>query len=328
MSKKIRHHYVPVGLSKFFCLETKRLYLYDLHDGTIKPSSPKDVFLKKKLHSVTKDDGSIDHNFIEDEFMQIESKGLKAVKSIIEECQIHTELKSATAKLLSLQHLRTPVFRQGIESMLKNLLEATAKVLDAQGKLGEVPDILKPFGKNMPELFDNGAISTEITLPQVTMLGLCNLEAMHDILMKMNWCLLESKTEDFFVLSDHPFSILDPIFRKCGTGIGLAGMELELTMPIGARHCLLLSRKNIPSYLQANRLQVANINRRSAVFGKRLFVYPLKTKKILNFLKPYKAANFETEVQCIPSVNGSQLIPAINTIVGNVRLYEAIKPIF
>ena len=77
MVNKIRHHYVPVGLSKNFCLEDKRLYLYDLLNKQITPSAPKDAFLKKKLHSIVGDTGKVDHNLIEDEFMQIESIGIK-----------------------------------------------------------------------------------------------------------------------------------------------------------------------------------------------------------------------------------------------------------
>lgn len=100
MQNKIRHHYVPVGLSKNFCLEEKRLYLYDVQEATIVPSTPKDVFLQKNLHSVVTDDGSVDHNMVEDEFMHLEGNGLKATNEILAGGEFTYERKDWAAVLL------------------------------------------------------------------------------------------------------------------------------------------------------------------------------------------------------------------------------------
>lgn len=327
MADKIRHHYVPVGLSKNFCAEEKRLYLYDLLEQKIMPSSPKDAFLRKKLHSVVGDSGEVDHNLIEDEFMQIESIGLKAIKETIQGKGLDNNAKDLIGAFIALQYLRTPVSRSGIEKMLKKQLAATAKVLDMQGIFGEVPQALKPFGNTMSELIDSEAVNFQITLPQVTMQGLVALPKIHELLIQMNWCLLEASEDNYFLLSDHPVSILDPDIKKHGLGIGFVGKNIEVVMPIGLHHCVLLSWKDIPNNLNANKRQVMNINQRSAIFGERFFSFPIKSKKVMNFISRYKECNFGSVVENIPNLEG-QLTVGQNSIVGNARLYEGIQPIF
>lgn len=327
MADKIRHHYVPVGLSKNFCIEEKRLYLYDLLEQKIMPSAPKDAFLKKKLHSVVDDSGAVDHNLIEDEFMKIESIGLKALKEVIQGRELDDDAKDLIGAFIALQYLRTPVSRSGIEEMLKKQLAATAKVLDMQGIFGDVPQSLKPFGNTMSELIDNEAVNFQITLPQVTMQGLVALPKIHELLFRMNWCLLQARDDSYFLLSDHPVSILDPDISKHGLGIGFIGKNIEVVLPIGIHHCILLSWKDVPDNLKASRQQVININRRTAVFGERFFSYPIKSKKIMNFISRYKECNFGSVVENLPRSDG-QLTLGQNNIVGNKRLYEEIRPLF
>ena len=57
-------------------------------------ASPKDVFRIKDLHSIVKDDGSIDHNVMEDEMMHFETNGCKAINHIINGEKISDEDKS------------------------------------------------------------------------------------------------------------------------------------------------------------------------------------------------------------------------------------------
>lgn len=81
-------------------MEEKRLYLYDVQEATIVPSTPKDVFLQKNLHSVVTDDGSVDHNMVEDEFMHLEGNGLKATNEILAGGEFTYERKDWAAVLL------------------------------------------------------------------------------------------------------------------------------------------------------------------------------------------------------------------------------------
>src|SRR5690606_5573850 len=100
--------------------------------------------------------------------------------------------------------------RQAIEGMLKELIVITAKTLDAEGKFGAVPEALKPFGNSLSDLLDKGHALPEIILPQVTMSGLSALPSIHSLLILMNWSLLQSPHDNYFLLSDHPCAILNP----------------------------------------------------------------------------------------------------------------------
>ena len=201
-TQKRRHHYVPSGLSRNFCLEPKRLYLYNTKEGVISPTSPKDVFRIKDLHSIVQDDGSIDHNAVEDEMMNFESKGCKAIAEILDRKNLTDERKGWIACFWALQLLRTPFIRGGVETSLKETVRATSRVLDQQGKFGDMPESLKQFGDNFSELLDNGAVDVEISLPQVTMMSLVAWPDVTDFFENMNWCLLTSDSGNYFLLSD------------------------------------------------------------------------------------------------------------------------------
>lgn len=327
LQNKIRHHYVPIGLSKNFCLEEKRLYLYDILDKKIIPSSPKDAFLQKNLHTLVKEGGELDHNLVENEFMEIEGHGAKAINEIIHGEIISGNRKSHLATLVALQHLRTPTARKAIEAVLKESIIATAKVLDAGGKIGEVPEALKPFGGSLSELLDKGHVLPEIILPQVTMSGLSALPDVHSLLVKMNWSVLQAPDGYYFFLADHPCAILNPDFKTKGLGLA-SSWDAELTMPISKNLCLLASLKNIPPKVMLMPAAVRNINSRSAVFGERFFAYPTQSKEMLDFLMPYKHCNVEARFDRLP-VKGGQMMLSQSVITGSKKdLYEKIQLLF
>lgn len=304
--KKRRHHYVPSGLSLNFCLGSKRLYLYDTKEVIIAPTSPKDVFRIKDFHSIVKGDGSIDHNMIEDQMMKFEASGCKAIGQIIEGKELTDNRKGWIACLWALQLLRTPFIRGGVETSLKELVRATSRVLDAQGQFGDMPESLKQFGNNFSELLDNGAVDVEISLPQVTMMSLVAWPDATDLFQNMNWCLLESGDENYFLLSDNPCAIVDPDFDKHNMGVGIGNKNVEVSLPIGKNHCLIASWNKIPSRMKATSRIVKAVNQRTALFGERFFVYPVQTKKIMNFLKPYSDVMPKMDAQSIPTQEGDK----------------------
>ncbi len=304
---KRRHHYVPSGLSSNFCLEPKQFYLYDTKGERISQASPKDVFRIKDLHSIVKDDGSIDHNVMEDEMMHFETNGCKAINHIINGEKISDEDKSWIAYFWALQILRTPFIRGGVEESLKETVRATSRVLDQQGQFDEIPEILKPFGNSFSELLDNGALDVTISLPQVTMMSLVALPDAANFIQNMNWCLLESSAENYFILSDNPCSMIDPDFDKHSYGVGLANKNIEISLPIGKNYCLIASWNDIPSTMKATPRLVKAINQRTAMFGDRFFVHPLETKKVMNLLKPYSDVLPKMDSQSIPVPEGDKI---------------------
>lgn len=305
-TNKRRHHYVPSGLCRNFCLDPKRLYLYDMNECVISPTSPKDVFRIKDFHSIIKDDGSTDHNMVEDEIMKYESAGCKAISNIIKGEELTDDNKESIASLWALQLLRTPFIRGGVATALKEIVRATSRVLDAQGIFGDIPESLNPFGNNFSELLDNGGVDVEISLPQVTMMSLAAWPDATALFQNMNWCLLESNDKNYFLLSDNPCAIVDPDFERHGMGVGIGNNNVEITFPIGKNHCLIASWNKIPPKIKVSYRQVKAVNQRTALFGERFFVYPVETKNIMNFLKPYSDVIPRMDSQSVPSQEGDK----------------------
>ena len=57
MNNPKRHHYIPQMLLRRFADDSGKLYWYNKNEGTVKYSSPKNVFLEKNLYSLNRLDG-------------------------------------------------------------------------------------------------------------------------------------------------------------------------------------------------------------------------------------------------------------------------------
>jgi hypothetical protein len=133
--EKRRHHYVPVGIIKRFSLEGKNPVLYDVKTNLFSSVSPKNCMLVNDYHSVVLEDGRVDHNLIEDQFMVTETLGLKALRNFIDTKHLNSENKMYIADLWASQYIRTPVQRQFTEGNLKELIKASTKILSNSGEL-------------------------------------------------------------------------------------------------------------------------------------------------------------------------------------------------
>ncbi len=331
MSKKLRHHYVPAGLVRNFCQEGESVYYYDREQKRISYASPSDVFRIKKLHTVIDDNGTEDHNIVENVLMKFEEKGIGIIRKIIEGALPTGEDREWLAQFWAIQLLRTPTTRDGVEGQLLKTLEATAKTLDEMGVFPEPPNILRKRGSSMTELLDKGEVKFEITLPQVTMRMFLQTPEVGNILNQMNWCILKSSDQDFFLLSDNPCSVLNPDFDKEGRqGIGVGWPDAEVTFPVGKKTCLLASWGSVPSLARGDRKIVNQINRRSAFFGERFFVHPLQSKRVLDLILSYEGATPRMDSECV-SRGRKHFIVTKSSIRRHKRsqvLYNGFKPIF
>src|SRR4051812_33989823 len=116
---KKRHHYVPASLSRGFTADGEReLYLYDVKEGRIVSASPKDVFAVRELHTIQREHGIEDRNFVEDYLMDFEDKGVVALRKFISARILSDEDRSNVAMFWALQLVRTPVVRAGVSEFL------------------------------------------------------------------------------------------------------------------------------------------------------------------------------------------------------------------
>lgn len=295
---KHRHHFVPAGLSSGFCKEQKRLYLYDLQGVKIFPSSPKDAFVQEHYHSVEKD-GQMDHDFIEDLLNEMEWPGISVIRKFMSQGFIEDRERQDLAVFCALQYVRTPQFRQGTEAFLKETGKVSGQILEDMGEMPPIPEEWRKYGDTFSQLVDTKAVDIKI-MPQVTMMGMVAVKKASDAIEKMNWCLLESKEDNYFALGDHPCALFDEFSEQHAYGLNLANPGLELTFPLGANHCLLAGWKGMPLRSVATKQRVIEINKRSALFAHRFIAYPSDSQKMLSFFSKYSEGHPEADVQTLP----------------------------
>ncbi len=299
----------------------------------INECAPKDAFVVRDYHKLLLDDGSVDHNSLEDWFCEIEAEGIEAARTFVSAGKIDRTKKDQLTKFVSLQFVRTPVARAGVEAFLKETVTSVADIAERSGRLGPFPDDLLEYGSSFSELIKNRTIEIDIVLPQVTLASLYALENIAEIISNMKWTLIKSKADEYFILSDNPCTIVDKACNQHGMGIGLAHQGVEVTLPLDRQHCLLLTRGDVPDLMNVAAGTVKQVNRRSALFGKRFFVAPIKSRSLLRGMNDYFGAFPEAECHTIPR-------PGRNGGPGNLvirrtkfrtekheRLYFGLKPL-
>jgi hypothetical protein len=201
-------------------------------------------------------------------------------------------------------------------------------VMDNKGKLPDLPLGLLQFGRNITELIETETLKIEISLPQVTMQGMAFVYGVALLIVKMNFCLIESK-DDYILLSDNPVSIFDPDYNKHGCGLGFAYPRVEVLLPVGTRHCILATPKPCPSTLSANKKRVLEINKRSAIFANEEAIFPIASKTIMELLRIYSRDKPDIETQTVRAHDGAYLI-AKRTAYSNkqgCRAYQSCCPL-
>jgi len=333
MPKKHRHHYIPAGLSRNFCLNEKVLYLYDVYEGNVVRSSPRDVFVKTEFHTVVSSEGEKDHNTIEDSLMALENIGIPALRRCIESSSILDEDRSRIAAFWAIQYLRAPEVREMVNKFTQQIIKDTASLLDKHGKLPPVPDELSKHGNNITDLLEKGIIKTKI-LPQMTMRPMILLPKIMDVILQMSWCLMKSDDGNYFALPDNPCSFVYEDYKSEDQRWGLLDGGVEMALPIGANHCLLAGWKKMPEKVRAAEARVGEINKRSAIFGDRFIVFPIESKKMMGFFRRFSEGKPEADVQSIPAPlqeGGGSYIIVTRDVFQSQKMrehYLTCKPIF
>lgn len=323
------HHFVPVRLIKRFTLPGTDPFLYVPAEDKIVPASPQKIFAIKDFHAVPQGDGSTDYNTIEDLFNEIETSGSTAIEAFSTAGQISEEERYFISRFWALQYLRTPLIRSGIEGFLKEIIKITGDIAMDREDAPPIPDSLKKFGKTFSEIAENGGVNIKIAT-HMSMAVLKGLPKVMEDIYQMNWCLMDSEDEDYFILSDNPCAFYDRYYLKHAYGVGTRNVGLELTMPIGKNQCMLASWGNMPSRAAATFKQVVEINRRAALFGDKFFAYPIESKTILKFIKKYSTNRPEMDIQTLPTARGKMVLSRANTFRGEAarRLFSNCKPLF
>lgn len=200
MDKK-RHHYLPKAYLKYFCDEQGKVRVYLKDDpGKFIHQSPDNTGFHKYYYSQPLPEGGKDHNTLEDLFSELEAKWPLTVERLRQRENINDSLEDIFAFII-LQRVRVPASRDACEKMRAETVKATARFLDATGKL-----LPKPEG--FEDILDHVEVSIN---PHQS------IHAMPDMIRGVGWLLdqigigaLHNMTDIPFLTSDNPVIWFDP----------------------------------------------------------------------------------------------------------------------
>ena len=134
-TNKKKHHYVPVSYLKAFCGKDGELVVYR-KDAPTEPfrSRPGEVAFHKYYYAQPLPDGGRDTNRLEDRFSALEGKWPPIVDALAARDMVNDRLGDIFT-FVALQRARVPAARDAAEQMLAATVLATARQLEAEGKL-------------------------------------------------------------------------------------------------------------------------------------------------------------------------------------------------
>lgn len=198
---KKKHHYVPESYLKAFCGNDAMLAVYR-KDAPTEPfrRRPGEVAFHKYYYAQPLPDGGRDTNRLEDFFSELEDKWPWIVDALAARDMVNDRLGDIFT-FVALQRARVPAARDAAEQMLAATVLATARQLEAEGKLPPPP-------KGHENLLDDVVVSIDPHQSIHAMLQI--IEAMGQVLHRVGFVVLHNQTDRDFITSDNPVIYFDP----------------------------------------------------------------------------------------------------------------------
>ncbi len=200
MEKK-RHHYVPKAYLSFFQDEAGKLRVY-LKDqpGKVLHQAPSNTAFQRYYYSQPLPDRGRENNALEDMFSSVESKWPGIVERVKARESINNSLEDVFT-FMALQRVRVPALRDALETIDAETVKATARALDAAGKLPP-----KPVGHE--DILDRIEVAID---PHRSIHGMVNvLGGLGKLFDLLGYGAIENRTDVPFLTSDNPVIWFDP----------------------------------------------------------------------------------------------------------------------
>jgi hypothetical protein len=201
LSKKKKHHYVPISYLKAFCADDGKLTVYRKDDsaGPYR-TGPDDVGFHKYYYAQPLAGGGRDTNRLEDRFSELETKWPPIVEAMNRCSSVNDRLEDIFA-FVALQRARVPAAREAAERMLAEHVLQTTRQLAKDGKLPPPP-------KGMEDLLDNVEVAID---PHQSIHAMVHIiRGMGQVLDRVGFVVLRNRTTVEFVTSDNPVAYFDP----------------------------------------------------------------------------------------------------------------------
>jgi len=200
MDKK-RHHYVPKAYLKFFCDEQGKVRMYIKDDpGKFVYQSPDNAAFHKYYYSQPLPEGGKDHNTLEEFFSSLETKWPRIVERLGLRENINDSLEDVFA-FIALQRVRVPASRDACEMLLAESVKATARLLDAAGKLPPKP-------KGLEDILNHLEVSIDPHKSIHSMVDM--IRGVERVFNQIGIGALHNITDIPFLTSDNPVVWFDP----------------------------------------------------------------------------------------------------------------------
>ena len=303
---KDNHHYVPQGYLRGFTIEGEKslIWEYDKNTGEIsrQARSIRDICSEHHYYAQKREDGSNDHESMEDAFHEIEDKSPRVIKDIKfpgtgKKVVLTDDEREILSFFAAIQLCRVPNFREGIEEMHHKLVEISLDHKAAKDKeAGTLP-------KEIEELYERGGI--KIDIERFVSLGpMINMarEGTTRLLEKI-WHFAAPANGMTFVTSDNPvyFQAPEEYREEVGPYLGPMHPFSEVTLPLRKDLLLIFSPsvKRTPSQynllncmsVQLDKEDTRNINKRTTLAAAQYVYSSEKSEVIARMVGKFKGSS-------------------------------------
>lgn len=302
-----RHHYVPQFLLKLFTDPDVPLgqtpYLW-VHEpaGEWGKQSPKNAAQEPDYYALPAE-GERDGQELERLFSQMESISAPALRKILKGKLVTVDVKRIVAGFIAFMLARVPVQLDHVGESMAEVARTIMRVLreaatvDPAGFRAHLEQAARDTGIAEIATLPPDALNPEdydITTDRMAALRplIALVPAFSDYLSRMDWTFFRTFAGRFFVTSDHPVGIVDPVVRTFETGFGIPTAEITFALSCSAA---VVMRWHSPGAMrwrdrEATVDEVAQINRRTALRAEGLFapnpVFPGSKEILANRTQP------------------------------------------
>jgi hypothetical protein len=250
---KRNHHYVPVfHLAGFTKKGTKEstLFMFDSQTGEQRDLKPKNVAVARNLYSIDLPDTPSD--FIEDVFMDLETKTAPVIRTLCETLRMPTgDDYNYLMNYLALLTVRTPAYKENMSSLIDHMTKFTMKMaFSTEEQYEAIKKEMEEAGQEVPKLpyekfwsfldEERYSVSADNNMHVGNLLH--SMDAVLQPLGARNWSIVycPNRLGDF-ICSDHPVSLHWATNRDRGllSSPGHKRLETEVTVPLNSRVLLL-----------------------------------------------------------------------------------------
>ncbi|PWQ97922.1 DUF4238 domain-containing protein [Leucothrix arctica] len=261
---KDNHHYVPQGYLRGFTIEGEKslIWEYDKNTGEIsrQAKSIRYICAKHHYYAQKREDGSNDHESMENAFCKIEDESPRVIKKIKfpgtgNKVILTDEERVILSFFAAIQLFRVPSFREGINETYQKLMEMSFGHIVAKSKAdGTLP-------KKIEELHERGEIEIDIE-PFVSLRPMINMATEGAArLQEKIWSFAVPADGMTFVTSDNPvyFQVPEEYREEVGDHFGPMHPLSEVTLPLRKDLMLIFSPSIKRTSSQYNILDCASV---------------------------------------------------------------------